>query len=161
MTRNDTLIQLAYDQIRLYRQSLQDPQTKLWRHIYVPGGGSDSDPGLWATGELAVAKRDLKKTREHGKELTWRWRWRRIGNGWVAGGILRVRATIQNSDNSTLTQQFSSQSQDLASWAKEVIDSAWSQPRVSCRRSVAGISPSRTCTDSTKSHRAEDCSITI
>ncbi|GAA5971882.1 hypothetical protein JCM8115_000556 [Rhodotorula mucilaginosa] len=100
MTRNDTLIQLAYDQIRLYRQSLQDPQTKLWRHIYVPGGGSDSDPGLWAT-----------------------------GNGWVAGGVLRVLATIQNSDNSTLTQQFSSQSQDLASWAKEVIDSAWSQPR--------------------------------
>lgn len=100
MTRNDTLIQLAYDQIRLYRQSLQDPQTKLWRHIYVPGGGSDSDPGLWAT-----------------------------GNGWVAGGILRVLATIQNSDNGTLTQRFSSQSQDLASWAKEVIDSAWSQPR--------------------------------
>lgn len=55
MTRNDTLIQLAYDQIRLYRQSLQDPQTELWRHIYVPGGGSDSDPGLWATGEFAEA----------------------------------------------------------------------------------------------------------
>ena len=63
--------------------------------------------------------------------LTWRRRWLRPGNGWVAGGILRVLATIQNSDNATLTQQFSSQSKDLASWAKEVIDSAWSQPRVS------------------------------
>ncbi|GAA5992131.1 hypothetical protein JCM10908_001780 [Rhodotorula pacifica] len=100
MTRNDTLIQVAYDQIRLYRQNLQDSQTKLWRHIYVPGGGSMADPGLWAT-----------------------------GNGWVAGGILRVLATIQNSDNTTLVQQFASQSSDLAGWAKEVIDASWSQPR--------------------------------
>ncbi|GAA5869292.1 hypothetical protein JCM3774_004195 [Rhodotorula dairenensis] len=100
MTRNDSLVQLAYDQIRLYRESLQDPSTKLWRHIYVPGGGSNSDPGLWAT-----------------------------GNGWVAGGILRVLATIQNSDNSTMVRQFSSQSRDLAAWAKEVVDAAWSQPR--------------------------------
>lgn len=51
MTRNASLIQLAYDQVRLYREGLQDPATKLWRHIYVPGGGSNSDPGLWATGE--------------------------------------------------------------------------------------------------------------
>ncbi|POY75841.1 hypothetical protein BMF94_0922 [Rhodotorula taiwanensis] len=102
MAHNDSLIQLAYDQIRLYRQSLQDPQTKLWRHIYIPGGGNsgDSDPGLWAT-----------------------------GNGWVSGGILRVLATIENSSNSTIVQAFSDQAGDLASWTKEVVDAAWTMPR--------------------------------
>lgn len=45
---NQTLLQEAYDQCRLYRSGLQDPNTKLWKHIV--GGQSAQDDGLWATG---------------------------------------------------------------------------------------------------------------
>ena len=46
---NDTirLLQVAYDQCRLYRNHLQDPTTKLWKHIEL---GSYQDNNLWATG---------------------------------------------------------------------------------------------------------------
>jgi hypothetical protein len=47
-TGNQTLLQAAYDQCRLYRSGLQDPSTKLWRHIVLGTGASD--PGFWATG---------------------------------------------------------------------------------------------------------------
>lgn len=57
LANNDSLISLAHEQIRLYRANLQDPRTKLWRHIYVPGGSdSHSDPGLWATGECSCVR---------------------------------------------------------------------------------------------------------
>lgn len=68
-TSNQTLLQIAYDQCRLYRDALQDPDTKLWRHIVGGEGNGISDGGLWAT-----------------------------GNGWVTGGMLRVAATIQRSE---------------------------------------------------------------
>ena len=42
-----SLLQSAYDQCRLYRKYLQDPTTKLWRHIEL---GSWQDNRLWATG---------------------------------------------------------------------------------------------------------------
>lgn len=41
------LLQAAYDQCRLYRNYLQDPTTKLWKHVAL---GSWEDPNLWATG---------------------------------------------------------------------------------------------------------------
>jgi len=41
------LLQAAYDQCRLYRNYLQDPTTKLWKHIRL---GSWQDNNLWATG---------------------------------------------------------------------------------------------------------------
>lgn len=41
------LLQAAYDQCRLYRNYLQDPTTKLWKHVEL---GSWQDDSLWATG---------------------------------------------------------------------------------------------------------------
>jgi len=41
------LLQIAYDQIRLYRDALFDVNVSLWRHIVL---GSQQDPGHWATG---------------------------------------------------------------------------------------------------------------
>ena len=44
---NRTLVAEGANQVRLYRQVLQDPITKLWRHILL---GSFSEPSLWGTG---------------------------------------------------------------------------------------------------------------
>jgi len=41
------LLQIAYDQIRLYRDALFDADVTLWRHVTL---GSWEDPGHWATG---------------------------------------------------------------------------------------------------------------
>lgn len=68
-TANQTLLQIAYDQCRLYRDALQDKDTKLWRHIVGGEGNGISDSGLWAT-----------------------------GNGWATAGMLRVAATIRRSE---------------------------------------------------------------
>lgn len=67
-TNNQTLLQIAYDQCRLYRDRLRRPvgNGALWAHIQ--GGTGNLDPGLWAT-----------------------------GNGWAAYGMLRVLATIRKS----------------------------------------------------------------
>jgi rhamnogalacturonyl hydrolase YesR len=68
-TSNQTLLQIAYDQCRLYREGLQDQDTKLWRHIAGGEGNGISDNGLWAT-----------------------------GNAWATAGMLRVAATIRRSE---------------------------------------------------------------
>lgn len=44
------LMQIAYDQIRLYRSALFDSNVSLWRHIAM---GSSPDAGHWGTGTLA------------------------------------------------------------------------------------------------------------
>lgn len=41
------IVQIAYDQIRLYRQALFDQNASLWRHIAY---GSSEDIGHWGTG---------------------------------------------------------------------------------------------------------------
>jgi hypothetical protein len=41
------IMQIAYDQIRLYRDALFDQNVSLWRHIAY---GSSEDIGHWATG---------------------------------------------------------------------------------------------------------------
>jgi rhamnogalacturonyl hydrolase YesR len=41
------IMQIAYDQIRLYRQALFDQNASLWRHIAY---GSSEDIGHWGTG---------------------------------------------------------------------------------------------------------------
>lgn len=45
---NKSLVEEGANQVRLYREVLQDPVTKLWRHILL---GSWSEPSLWGTGE--------------------------------------------------------------------------------------------------------------
>jgi hypothetical protein len=45
------LLQIAYDQIRLYREALFDADASLWRHI---SQGSSEDIGHWTTGALST-----------------------------------------------------------------------------------------------------------
>ncbi|KAH7915468.1 hypothetical protein BJ138DRAFT_90063 [Hygrophoropsis aurantiaca] len=66
-THNSTLLQVAYDQCRLYRDALliDGPTGKLWAHIY-DDNGTWVDEGIWGS-----------------------------GNAWAALGMLRVAVTIQ------------------------------------------------------------------
>ncbi|GAA6021258.1 hypothetical protein JCM10207_002592 [Rhodosporidiobolus poonsookiae] len=99
-TSNTTLLRAAYDQVRLYRQYLavtESGETQgLWRHIWEESGNGDADAGLWAT-----------------------------GNAWAASGMLRVLASLQNSD---YADEFASQSGDLASWTGAIVERVWAMP---------------------------------
>lgn len=56
VTNNQTLLQLAYDNCRLYRNALlrDGPTGKLWAHIYNDDTKKFDDGGLWATGQFPV-----------------------------------------------------------------------------------------------------------
>ena len=51
------LLQVAYDQVRLYREVLYDPSVMLWRHIAL---GNGTDPTHWGTGNAWVAAGTLR-----------------------------------------------------------------------------------------------------
>lgn len=85
LSGNQSLITESYNQIKLYRNYLRDPNASLWRHITM---GSNADNGFWST-----------------------------GNGWAAAGMLRVLATIQNSD---FASSFGNELSDLKDWVKEI-----------------------------------------
>lgn len=96
VTRNNTLLQLAYDQIRLYRDGMrltQGAATNLWGHIYLPDNRTWTDGGAWAT-----------------------------GNGWVLAGMARTLATIEQSQAS---QAMVAQKNDLVAWMNEILDAAY------------------------------------
>lgn len=68
MTGNQTLLQEAYNQIKLYRKYLRDKSTNnIWKHIQL--GSFGTDDGHWST-----------------------------GNAWAAAGMLRVLSTIKQSE---------------------------------------------------------------
>ncbi|PPQ86599.1 hypothetical protein CVT24_009649, partial [Panaeolus cyanescens] len=48
MTRDRTLVEEGFNQIKLYREHLRDPETGLWHHVME--GTNGNDPGFWATG---------------------------------------------------------------------------------------------------------------
>ena len=50
-SKGQQLLQVAYDQVRLYREVLYDSSAKLWRHIAL---GSGTDSTHWATGNAWV-----------------------------------------------------------------------------------------------------------
>ena len=84
MTSNESLVSEAYTQIKLYRNYLRDPSANSrWKHVIL---GTNTDPGHWSTGEF----RSLVTLNT--SSCDW------LGNGWAAAGILRVLATIQNSE---------------------------------------------------------------
>ncbi|KAI5981511.1 Six-hairpin glycosidase-like protein [Pisolithus marmoratus] len=71
LTGNQSLVQEAYNQIRLYRKYLRDSNaSNIWKHIQLGLYGTDN--GHWST-----------------------------GNGWAAAGMLRVLSTIKQSQFST------------------------------------------------------------
>ena len=68
---NQTLLQMAFDNVRLYREALlvDGPTGPLWAHIFNETGGFVfNDDGIWAT-----------------------------GNGWAALGAQRVQMIIAKS----------------------------------------------------------------
>ncbi|EPQ31971.1 uncharacterized protein PFL1_00169 [Pseudozyma flocculosa PF-1] len=96
MTRNDSLLQLAYDQVRLYRDGLRYTEgngANLWGHIRFADNATWTDAGTWVT-----------------------------GNGWVTAGMLRVLATIEQS---AASNRMTSQKTDLVNWIGEVLDAAY------------------------------------
>jgi rhamnogalacturonyl hydrolase YesR len=48
-TENKTIVEEAFQQVRLYRDLLRDERTGLWRHMVM---GENPDSGFYATGEL-------------------------------------------------------------------------------------------------------------
>ncbi|KAG1735183.1 Six-hairpin glycosidase-like protein [Suillus lakei] len=92
VTNNATLLQIAYDQCRLYRDALilDGPTGKLWGHIYSDDTKEWIDKGIWGT-----------------------------GNAWAALGMLRVAVTIQKTEHSS---DMASQIADLTSWIQEILD---------------------------------------
>lgn len=92
VTNNATLLQIAYDQCRLYRDALilDGPTGKLWGHIYSDDNNTWIDKGIWGT-----------------------------GNAWAALGMLRVAVTIQKTEHSSA---MASQISNLTSWIREILD---------------------------------------
>ncbi|KAG2066895.1 Six-hairpin glycosidase [Suillus decipiens] len=92
VTNNVTLLQIAYDQCRLYRDALilDGPTGKLWGHIYSDDNKTWIDEGIWGT-----------------------------GNAWAALGMLRVAVTIQKTEHFS---KMASQVTALISWIKEILD---------------------------------------
>ncbi|KAG1901410.1 uncharacterized protein F5891DRAFT_1187693 [Suillus fuscotomentosus] len=92
VTNNATLLQIAYDQCRLYRDALilDGPTGKLWGHIYSDDNKTWIDEGIWGT-----------------------------GNAWAAHGMLRVAVTIQKTEHCS---EMAPQIANLTLWIKEILD---------------------------------------
>ncbi|CAD6913435.1 unnamed protein product [Tilletia controversa] len=104
MTRNQTLLQLAYDQCRLYRDLLritQGTSTNLWAHIWA----ATSQTNTTAPGFRWV---------DSNSWLT--------GNGWASAGMLRVAASIAQSP---YANEMASQITDLTTWTREILEAAF------------------------------------
>ena len=95
VSNNQTLLQVAYDQCRLFRDALlvDTPNGPLWAHIYDDDSQSFSDRGTWAS-----------------------------GNGWAALGMQRIQAIISKS---RFADSMSQQMNDLSVWTKEILDGAF------------------------------------
>jgi hypothetical protein len=106
------LLQIAYDQIRLYREALFDANVSLWRHVAM---GSWKDSGHWATGTQAV----IFSCELLGKSRRLRFD---TGNGWAAAGAMRVLATIKYSSFTSVMQ---SQQGNLTQWVDEILTGVW------------------------------------
>ncbi|KZV96032.1 hypothetical protein EXIGLDRAFT_609788 [Exidia glandulosa HHB12029] len=92
VTNNQSLVQEAYDQCRLYRDALlrDGPHGPAWGHLYSDDAKAWYDGGIWLT-----------------------------GNAWAAKGIIQVAATIAKSP---YAEEMSSQLTDLKFWVQEILD---------------------------------------
>ncbi|MBW0493345.1 hypothetical protein O181_033060 [Austropuccinia psidii MF-1] len=94
---NATLLRFAYDQARLYRGTLQDPNHKLWIWNHI------------LKGALKIDYTPVFITR----------------NGWAAAGMMRIYATFHNIRNKELRKQTQVWRENLAHWAAEIIIGAY------------------------------------
>ncbi|EIN09922.1 hypothetical protein PUNSTDRAFT_66094 [Punctularia strigosozonata HHB-11173 SS5] len=97
VTQNQTLLQFAYDNCRLYRDALLLPNATsygpLWGHIYDDDNKAWSDEGIWGT-----------------------------GNAWAATGMLRVLVTIKKS---AFASNMTSQINDLVDWTEQILNGTY------------------------------------
>lgn len=105
------ILQIAYEQILLYRQALFDQDVSLWRHIAY---GSTEDIGHWATGALVSVC-----PRKAGVMLSFL----DVGNAWAAAGMMRVWAII---NRSSFSSQMQAQKDNLTQWVDEILTGVWS-----------------------------------
>lgn len=101
------LLEVAYNQCRLYRDALRD-DSGLWRHITL---GSHEDTNHWATGhnfDTAFLPVGLI--------------FYSIGNAWAAAGMLRVLATMNHTSHAN---KFQSHQLNLTSWIDEILEASW------------------------------------
>lgn len=98
-SENDTLLDDAVEQCRLYHDVLvSDGVNKNWKHVIGEDHNGD-DIGLWAT-----------------------------GNGWAAGGMARVLATVMKAPVAQNVTWREDAISDLTSMIKEIIDGAMGYP---------------------------------
>lgn len=95
-TNDVGLLRETVRQCGLYRQLLQVNGT-YWQHIVVQDNSGGADSGIWST-----------------------------GNGWAAGGMVRVLATLQNWEGQN--EVCSTERAQLVGYIKEIIDGAMSSP---------------------------------
>ena len=100
-------IQLAFDNIRLYRDVMLNASTGLWMHI-IPDE-SDTNPKAQADRGLWV--RSSHRERSLIVQAT--------GNGWVLGGLVRTKAAILKSD---FANDMTNATDLLYDWATEIVD---------------------------------------
>ena len=110
-TRNRTLLEESYNQIKLYRSYLRDSQTGMWRHVLLGENATldtPNDPGFWCTGGHQSIRRPF--ILHHGLTSP-------LGNGWAAAGMLRVLMTLRQSE---FANTFTNEQNDLSDWVSEI-----------------------------------------
>lgn len=112
-TRNRTLLEEAYNQIKLYRNYLRDGNSSMWRHVLL--GPSENDEGFWSTGMLKFAVHSCRRAMTVNHLITFFLIPK--GNGWAAAGMLRVLATMRQSE---YANTFKNEQKDLATWVQEI-----------------------------------------
>ena len=113
-TRNRTLVEEAYNQIKLYRNYLRDPNSSMWRHVLL--GASENDEGFWSTGTFKIAVHSCRRAMPVGHLMNTSFGLS-LGNGWAAAGMLRVLATMRQSE---YANTFKNEQKDLSSWVQEI-----------------------------------------
>ena len=102
----------AYEQLRLYRDHLRDPNSNgLWQHVVM---GSWSDVNHWSESLLFI---QVQVT--HRAPVA-------TGQGWAASGMIRVYQTIAKSP---LRDELSWALADLSAWAQEIVGAVWDHQR--------------------------------
>jgi hypothetical protein len=108
------LLQVSYDQCRLYREALRDP-SGLWRHIAL---GNWQDNSHWGTGMyLKYDISNMYVVSDSTCHIFF------AGNGWAAAGMLRVLQTLNHSSEA---HHFVGQQANLTQWINEITAAAWS-----------------------------------
>jgi hypothetical protein len=119
MSQNTSLVEEAFNQLKLYRNYLGTDSSKALRHVVL---GDWQDNGLWATGNGWAAAGEfpflLRARRLLRSGLT---------IGFNVTGMTRVAATMQNSQYAS---RFANEIGNLKEWTNEILEASFSYLRV-------------------------------